>query len=123
MSSQNKLKVVIDRATWQRGCDPNRGLTKLLNDKNQRCCLGFLMRDLGYSDDELFSKDYPGNVSQNDRKLPCLISPLFENVGGHSDFVSKAIQLNDDTKINSVEREYQLTKLFAKEEIELVFEN
>lgn len=90
-------KIVIPRNRWARG----RGLASyMLHPTNgSQCCLGHLMSQLGWPDDELRGRSIPKDVED----LSNLSNPLTG-----STWACTAMDINDDGKISDAEREAEL---------------
>lgn len=126
------LNVVIDRAKWRRGgrpstssYDPGRvsdkyGDTKLLNDMEMMCCLGFCALALGIAKNRL--KAFPNPVNLGEVIEPITqISPengLVED----SRFSVDAMAVNDSRGISEEERESRLIELGKDNGVNFEFE-
>jgi hypothetical protein len=102
------LICTIDRATWARGNKnvpaekgPDFEKNHLLNNTGSRCCLGFLGKCVGVSDEVLLNTALPSSLPIEDRdKYPT----LEHNRYCWEDFSA----LNDNPTITEAEREQQL---------------
>lgn len=102
------IKVIIDRAKWDRGF-VNMSSRALLNNKGGKCCLGFVCNALGISDKEICEVEAPANLAEYNTNIYSTISSLICKVGkytfSHNNFVSKVIKDNDDPYLSDPERE------------------
>ena len=130
--TNQKKKVVIDRATWMTGRydkSDSAGPTYLLNGKGMMCCLGFALNQVcGVPKMDLRSKAMPRHLTV-EKDLEPFASTFSCNSWGEgrqrircdSDLTSAASTINDDADLTDAEREAKLVKLFAKDDIELSF--
>jgi hypothetical protein len=65
-SHEPRLRIVIDRALWMRGSPDN---SRLLNDEGKMCCLGFLGRACGFTEEELGYAVSPSELPSVDDSL------------------------------------------------------
>jgi len=99
-------KLIIDRKRWRRGFEE---YTYLLSS-NGMCCLGFDAINEGFNKSDIYDRKEPGDLRKN-------IEGLTETFGGIPKTLPITRELmgaNDDIRISEVERETQITKLFAK---------
>lgn len=138
------IKVQIDRKTWLRGGDEGA----LRNEAGSQCCLGFVCKKLGLTNNDILDVGMPDDVLSNERlpefrkmTLKERLSPLIRVKDATSRrWVSDAAVINDNCSLPdswyakheeySLEeehaalealREEKLTKLFAKNGFELKF--
>jgi hypothetical protein len=108
----------VNRATWRCGnYGPNKhgeGLTLLFNEQKFMCCLGHCALQLGATIEDIYKKAGPSSVVKN-------LGPLHKE-GVSSGLAYNAMKINDNEKLTQIEREGQLTKLFAEHDLELIFE-
>jgi hypothetical protein len=117
------MKLTIDRNRWLRGLGPD---SCLLDSCGKSCALGFLAKDLGYSDAEILNKEGPDYIlSDAGVRFP---ESLVKRVERKEDIWSSpteiAVQIistNDDATLNDLEREAKIIQLFQKAEIEVEF--
>ena len=104
--------LIINRAKWRTGAkskaQTGKGDTALLNGEGFMCCLGFRCHQMGIPKKDLLEITCPFHLS-DDWNIPDLIN-IF---GGDSEFTCKAIQINDNSKLTSEEREKRITEHFA----------
>jgi len=127
--------VTIDRLKWARG--GINGSPRLLNKDGNMCCLGFACNQLfRVAPETMFGKCEPSEVLLDKTFLtgPSMF-PTVQDELGCSTMCNEAMRVNDslflDTRMERDEdapmtessREEILTKLFASEGIQLVFEN
>lgn len=117
------LEVIIDRATWNRAIPKVEyrqqfGLAALLNADGNMCCLGFVCKALGLSDEQIANRAYPQSTSL---KIPQLTE--FRDVSFPKDTTLSctAAAINDSPAIPSKEKEKQLKNLFLEHDIKLTF--
>jgi hypothetical protein len=115
-------RIEIDRAQW--------GKYTLLDKHNGKmCCLGFICKQAGLSDDDIQDVGYPSTLWDYSirRKrvqtgpIPDLLKPF---ISGHSDatlLASDLARINDSTEIDDAEREARLIERAAKDGFEFVF--
>lgn len=112
MASPFKFKVRM--RDWWRGRGEYDSMLRLENGK--MCCLGFLMKELGLSNDELVGHEYPYMCETAGKKIPkWLLTQALD-----SDLI-KCARINDDETINDTERKARLTKMFKRHNIEVEF--
>ena len=115
------MKFVVKRSEWSRGKinEPS----KLLNGKNDKCCLGFLSLACGYTTEEIEEEVAPGLVVKtlNKNLFPETIADL---AGTNTDLTNSLMFVNDSYHYASdTDREIKLTELFAEGGIEVTFED
>ena len=104
------MRFEVKRSNWLRGeGDMDSYLLRAKDGK--MCCLGFLGRSCGWSDDAL-----------KDRRTPVVFGfvPDFPDALDLR-ALDAAMHLNDNASITDQEREAELVKLFAQHGIEVVF--
>ena len=130
-------KLEIDRKYWLNydTHDPEEGYNPYLRDDdiafNNMCCLGFLCKAVGFTDDQI---NYIGTPKQmlNDLKSDEFDNPFGEfmifneeaNSRDHwnnGEFFEDAIEINDSIHHDLSQREAHLKILFEKNGIELTF--
>jgi len=95
-------KLTIDRARWVNG---NHGHeSQLLNSHGEMCCLGFLGKACGVSDDSMLSTLYPSGIPQYPKKLTSVV-------------VSQLAALNDKPRFDSVDEESDYTDTIRESRI------
>lgn len=55
------IEVIIDRTTWQHGEGGTNSALRLNNGK--QCCLGFLCKTMGFTDEEILNKGMPRELN------------------------------------------------------------
>lgn len=133
-------KLIIDRTKWRTGADgefkTGEGKTSLLNDLGFMCCLGFECLRRGLKREEILSEGDPVDVfysteAYQSNELAAKFGSLLtdhedeegDKIFENSEFVNKAININDDEKTTREEKEKLLLDLFAGEGIEIEFIN
>lgn len=101
----------VDRATWLRG-----SVGSLLEDDGRRCCVGFLAKEMGYSDDEMRSMPVLGDVTRTELGLPPELRTCNWSSGDGDIYGA-----NDDDALSDTDREAKLTELFAGIGVEVKF--
>jgi len=131
-------KLTVDREHWCRG--ELGGESGLLNDHGNKCCLGFLALDLGFTEHEIQGvgdmSDFDWSKTSVQEALARVddnlhpigtINTQADDYGGDymaidvSDFHQAAIKVNDNLKIKEATREEQLIELFGNHDVELSF--
>lgn len=117
------LEVIIDRSKWNRAIPEVEyrqqfGLAALLNDDGNMCCLGFVCKALGLSDEQIVNKAYPQSTSL---EIPQLTE--FRDVSYPKDTTLSctAAAINDSPSIPSKKKEERLKELFLEQDIKLTF--
>lgn len=128
-----KLKLVIDRAKWQRGSIYGDEAYLLDPESKKMCCLGFLSRACGLGPKTIQGLDCPATSELNTKAKEKLMknpysSWLFDEDGdfdtAQSDDCVKAINFNDRNVTESFterDREKRIKTLFAKHNISVTF--
>lgn len=110
--------VVIDRAHWGRGwlldLPDSLGLRITDNRPGDMCCLGFMCKAFGHTDDEI--KDY-GTPSLNHTKVPEVFR---DGYGLGTLVVNKLVHLNDKC-LHNKETEEKIAKVFAENGVKVEF--
>lgn len=117
------LEVTIDRSKWNRAIpkvdySQHFGLSALLNDQGNMCCLGFVCKALGLSDEQIVDRAYPQSTQL---EIPHLTE--FHDVSYPKDTIlsCRAAAINDSPMIHSKKKEEQLKNLFLENDIKLTF--
>lgn len=111
------MKLVIDRNKWLRGEGPSQSRLIRSND-NQMCCLGFLGKACGISEQELFD-EYTPETAGDENKWP---NGIFnEDAVENSDITAELMEINDDENLTDENRESNLIERFATINIEVEF--
>jgi len=111
------MHLIIDRKSWSRGKGKH---TKLLNDDNEKDCIGFLLLASGFKAEQILNLDEPIDII---RKYEW-ISPLIEWAGSasfHSALCNQIVKLNDSADLKDNEREIKLCEAFKSIDIDLEF--
>lgn len=130
------MKYTIDRSKWRRGFErldvAEVGYTELLNEKGNMCCLGMIEEQRGCSRVRLLNAPNPASAHLCDRSdggisEPGLLWALNERHAEEkyvdiTQLTAAAMRINDDLYISDASREARLIELFAKHDVELVFE-
>lgn len=125
-------KFIINRSKWRCGDSSNysngsseqkyskgKGEVELKNDMGFMCCLGQISEQID-PEANILHKWEPCNVKYKSNNI--LVDNL-ENKVVNSDLSKKAILINDDSHINTIEREKKLKKLFKSYDVKLIFVN
>jgi hypothetical protein len=105
---------VVDRKTWLRGSLS----AELLTTDGTRCCVGFLAKEMGVSDDDMRHCQVLHEVIEDaESSLPGPLRSPSMVVGNDNIYVA-----NDDHQVSDTAREARLTELFAAIGIEVRFE-
>jgi hypothetical protein len=115
-------EFVIDRSVWRAGGGSDNkvgiGLTYLMNNKGFMCCLGQTCKQLGYSNEQLISVSTPENLEKH---IPYFTVKDKSGVFVDSKLSSRAVEINDDTKLTREQRERKLKSLFSKFKHKITF--
>jgi hypothetical protein len=105
-------KVIIDNQTWLRGGNSPDGLSSLLHhESRQRCCVGFVAKEMGFEDRGMEGEAYMSELClDNDN-----IDDPFHELGVYD--------INDNRNIKDHRRRQMLKRKFKKIGIELEFIN
>jgi len=114
-------KVKISRKTWLRGSMDSY----MVNTIGQMCCLGFAANQISrISKKRMRLKSGPEDVYQTRSFLTFLGQSYYGDDGVvvlDNTFANQAMVINDNCQISDKVREYQLKRLFKKNDIELTF--
>ena len=115
------MMLVIDRPRWYRG----RDYSSLIVADGQMCCLGFYLKELGATDDQIRGVDMPETLADCN-ELPADAGWLVERgAGGEYCFNSQACtdlaRVNDAQDLTDEAREQLITGMFAKHGVEVTF--
>lgn len=109
------MEFIVDRSRWVCGSgDVKRGLgeAEMKNDKGFMCCLGHCARQLGSV--ELIGRTMPSHLARGwdiDEIFTINSVPWGSS---NSTLSLRAVDINDDDRIDQKEREKQLRALFIK---------
>lgn len=110
MSSNELIKVVVDRRTWYRG---KLSGSRLLRKDGHMCCLGFAAKACGCVADQILEVANPCSVEKGDlSSIDRFIDPSCKNMNNR--ITQVMIRINDNTKIEDHDREH-LLKLLGME--------
>jgi hypothetical protein len=117
------MKLTIDRNLWLRGLGPD---SCLLDSCGKSCALGFLAKDLGYSDAEILNREGPDYIlSDAGVRFPDSLVKRVERKediwSAPTEIAVQIISTNDDATLNDLERESKIIQLFQKADIEVEF--
>ncbi len=122
MSEITKFTVVRER--WQRGKSDGQ----LLSMQGTRCCLGFLGRACGFTDEEMLCMGLPEELHYDDfspqtGSWPSSIVRFEADENGVHDtpLTSRIVKVNDDEWISDEGREQRLKELFREACIDVEF--
>jgi len=114
------MKFTVDRQTWYRGKDT--GESKLLRYDGTRCCIGFVGKQVGCTDDDLLDVAEVIKMDSNNRNFPVWMREPYTHKGGGRTLIGEAYHVNDDENLTDEQREARLKELFieAGDEIEFI---
>ncbi len=114
------MNFTVNRPEWYRGNGPD---SSLLTSTGSMCCLGFLGRACGISKDELLSRGAPADVSHPEDRAKWPRGLIHQAPTGTEDSMLcvEIIRVNDNVELAELDRETQLTELFAKIGLTVVF--
>lgn len=107
----------IDRTTWRRGGGRlrNTGPTYMLNFQGNKCCLGHIASQCGFTDKQLRGHNTPTSVVYAAGATPAGF--LTQGRQGHvlpTPLTGEAIGINDDEYMTDADREAKLIELFQR---------
>ena len=120
-----KLKVTVERSRWLRGT-PHSIL--LDSDTGKRCCLGFVLRQEGFADEQLADRATPRNVAQQYTAMKSQLTELRlagvvpGGVVASTPWAATAMDINDDSSLSEDAREAQLLTHCARPDSPVEFE-
>ena len=118
------MKFVVKRSKWVVNEDGSLfGDSRLLNEEDKMCCLGFCCRQLGATEDEIKGMNLPHRLKDAGERFPMFAVARRRKVHLASSLAQKASRINDDRSIDRKEKERLLIDLFAKHGHEIVFED
>jgi hypothetical protein len=119
------MKVVVDCERWVRGRYKKYGRSCLLNEKGNRCCLGFVAKVLGYRDGSIQTLLAPAKILET--RQSNVLCDVQETERGvfvrNSVFSAEAMGLNDYASIDDAERRRRLVVLGKEHGVEFEFIN
>lgn len=117
-------ELVIDRQKWRTGSDgPHKtgeGTTQLLNEQGFMCCLGFECLRLGLTEENILQIGEPQEV---DEAYYDNIDYMLTGARFQKDWVTEAIEVNDNPELTLDQKEALIESIFGKEGIEVKFIN
>lgn len=123
------LKIV--RSRWARAGVTANGFSRMLNGQGNMCCLGFLGRTCGYSEDELRAKMNPSDVVLAANRKDLFPKGTFSHIDQSVDekvfqpFMSsltkELIATNDSHHLTEKDREEQITRLMMSLDVIVTF--
>jgi len=122
-------KLTIQRSKWLRGEGP--GQSYLIRRTDQKmCCLGFFGLACGLNPERMTDVGSPIGI-------PLMLKETYSKVwsskvpeakflfsaggGGHSESANDLMNVNDNNNLTESDREREITAIFAKNGIEVVF--
>jgi len=126
-------EFTITRKTWRSGGEDinkhGEGLTSLLNDQGQMCCLGQIAKQIGFDNIQGEAEPCQLPLKRLDPEGECLLIRL-ENEEDHyeyedyfnSEFSLELMSINDDENIDIIERERQIIEAAAKFKVTIKFQ-
>lgn len=117
------MKFTVDRSKWRFGLvsdqGDGKGPTFLLNPQGYMCCLGFCMKQLGCTDDDIRHYGSPHEVTDEETPFTSITE---EDTKIEDTYLSiDAIVINDDEGISNEARERKLSRLFQTHGHEIEF--
>lgn len=110
------MKVKVYRDSWSRGT-----YSKLLDEKGKMCCLGFVCKTLGVTDEEMLDVIAPDCIADTGKVGP-LIEGEHEDEIVNTEWVTDAVDINDADDIDDTEREADLLRLCERADAPVQFE-
>lgn len=105
------IKVIIDRAKWDRGIS-RIGKRALLNEQGGKCCLGFVCNALGFSDEEIQNIFTPRLLFKKTKNSK--LNSLIDEDNFHNPNTHHAMSANDSESLSEKDREYLIASNLAK---------
>lgn len=107
------MEFTVDRSKWRCGGNgPNQngvGETQLLNDQGYMCCLGFVAKQLGAQQTDIYKVECPQYVPRFIGNI------LVDDDGMDSLLTNRAMSINDFPSTSKEQKEQHLIQLFAEE--------
>lgn len=108
--------IVVDRKTWLRG-EPGVSWLRRARD-NKQCCLGFMCKQLGQTDDQILQKPSPQSVEWGWQTAT--LKDVLKRDGAET-ALSRAMYFNDQNDIDEAQREWVIQQALAPIGITMVF--
>ena len=122
------MKFIVDRQTWMRGrstWDGDSCESMLHNWQGRRCCLGFYLKAVGFTDDEMrcgLPHELVVDPEDADLMPDWLVDVDPADMGATDTYdCDRIVEVNDSRTLTDTEREAALKNLFAAQGIEVVF--
>lgn len=117
----------IQRSEWVRG--NIGGPSCLLNERDNKCCLGFLCSSYGVSDDSLLGKQTPSKIEEHDNLPDWLIKLQYVSTAlgnavltVYDSYASNILMgINDNTFLTEEQREQKIADLLAAHDVKVTF--
>ena len=122
---KTKYNVRINRDKWLRG-ETNGNSCLWNNYMDAGCCLGHAIKQTHhYSEDRILNNGTPETIFSKESFYTILRDSPWDGgkIIDNKDWVSQAIEINDDEEISDCEREKRLTGVFKTAGIQLEFYN
>ena len=104
------MKLIIDRKEWLRG-EGGENSYLLRHSDHKRCCIGILGKACGIEDHIMLVETTADSTPDAAWPEWCLKSAD----------IAEAYRVNDNPTIGDIKREHELTKIFARHDIEVEF--
>ena len=115
------MRFTVKRSKWVRGSkEAKYGRVGLLNENGNMCCLGFVCKKLGASNDDIYGVGFPSGVL-NSQTTTKFLDMFPDDSDTHRQYEDDAAEINDDKDLAPNTREARLKKLFRSRGHELVF--
>lgn len=119
--------LVLDNETWCRGTSGEE-TSALLNINGKMCCLGFLAKQCGASDEQIYDKLMPNQASSFGGRFETCLKPsywsnlgnvnfpkgLISKDGSDSELGNSIAVINDDNEIDDKTRIKKLNSKFKR---------
>jgi len=120
------IPLTINRSRWVRG--NKGGMSSLLNEQDNMCCLGFACRKLGLTREAIDDRPAPDDIASDDAISDTRFNYLLDKLSplvrvtrstGQRKMTNRAatdaaMEINDDTLISEEEREKKLIPILKK---------
>jgi hypothetical protein len=117
------MKLTIQRSKWLHGEGSDQSFL-LRESDGKMCCMGFYLRAVGLTDDQIRDKTTPEDVAMAIINSPAswLLTPRWNGGSALENSIDCSFLINKNDIINlKVDREEAIAKLFAKHEVEVEF--
>lgn len=101
-------EFTIKRSKW----DTGNGEARLLGENLKMCCLGFYMKEFGYTDNEILFIGHPSSLPLSPSWLQKSAQHLPSVGVKNSNLEDYIVRLNDTPNLTKEEREEKIAEIF-----------